>query len=110
MIFTFSCLIALLLLIWFRTDAFVEYSKILHLNSISFHKDFEEKHHNDASLTYIFYLRKYHNCFLVRLITCPICLAIWIGICCGLITAILLTPVYIIGGLLLFSTIDRLLG
>ena len=110
MIFTISCLIALLLLIWFRTDAFLEYSKILHLNSITFHKDFEGKQYDDASLTYHLYLRKYHNCFFVRLITCPICLAVWLGIYGGIATFILYTPIYIIGGLLLFTAIDRLLG
>ena len=105
-----SSLIALLLLIFFRTDGWLEYCKLFHLDFISFYKEFEEKKKSDISLTYILYLRMYHNSFLVRLVTCPICLAVWIGIICGLVSSIYLIPVYIIGGLVLFTTIDRLLG
>lgn len=105
-----SCLIALILLIWFRTDAWLEYTKLLHLNFIAFYKDFEEKKKGDEFLTYHLYLRRYHDCFLVRLMTCPICIAVWLGICCGLSTYFVLFPVYVIGGLLLFTIIDKLLG
>lgn len=110
MILIASSLVALLLLIWFRTDAWLEYTKLLKLNFISFYKDFEAKSKDDALLTYHLYLRRYHNCFFVRLITCPICLAVWFGLCCGIATFFVLFPVYVIGGLLLFTIIDRLLG
>ena len=104
------CLVSLVLILWFRTDVWLEYCKLFHLDFISFYKYFEDKKKSDVSLTYIIYLRMYHNGFFVRLITCPICLSVWIGIICGLVSSILLIPVYIIGGLILFTTIDRLLG
>ena len=113
-----TCIISLALLIWFRTDAWLEYTKLLHLNFLSFYKDFDEKREKDATLTYSHYLRMYHDCFLVRLITCPICLAIWLGLAICLVGVamvfsplpLLLMPVMVTGGLLLFSAIDRLLG
>jgi hypothetical protein len=104
------CLITLILLIFFRTDAWIEYCRLFHLNIISFYKDFDIKYKEDVSLTYITYLRRYHDCFFVRLITCPICLAVWLGIIFSLFTSITFLPLYIIGGLLLFTIIDRLLG
>lgn len=102
--------IALILLIWFRTDAWLEYTKLLRLNSLSFYKDYEEKQKDDPLLTYPIFLRRYKNCFMVRLITCPICLAVWFGMWCAIFTSISMFPIYVIGGLLLFAAIDRLLG
>jgi hypothetical protein len=104
------CLIALILLIWFRTDAWLEYCRLLRLNALSFYKDYEDKKYNDATLTYLNYLRRDHNCFFVRLITCPICLAVWLSIIPAALTSIFLFPVFVIGGLLLFTAINRLLG
>lgn len=109
-IITVICLIALNLLIWFRTDAWLEYTRLLRLNWLSFYKDFDAKYKEDVALTYLNYLRRYHNCFMVRLITCPICQAVWWGIGFGILTWFPLTPIYIVGGLLLFCIIDRLLG
>lgn len=103
-------LIALILLIWFRTDGVLEYCRVFKLDAISFYKDFDVKYKEDVSLTYLHYLRMYHNCFFVRLITCPICLSTWIGILLGLLSPVIFIPVYIVGGLLLYTIIDKLLG
>ena len=105
-----SCWIALLLLIFFRTEAWLEYSRLFHLDCISYYKDFNSKFKDDMSLKYLTYLRRNHNCFFVRLITCPICLTAWLGLFISLLTIPLLFPVYVIGGLLLFLIIDKLLG
>ena len=104
------CLIALILLIWFRTDAWLEYCRLLRLDVLSFYKDYEAKKHEDATLKYLHYLRRDHNCFFVRLITCPTCLAVWLAILPAALTSVFLFPVFVIGGLLLFTAIDHLLG
>jgi len=109
-ILIFACVVALILLIWFRTDAWLEYCRLLHLDRISFYKEFDVKHKEDASLTYFLYLRMHHDCFFVRLVTCPICLAVWLGLICGILGTLYFIPIYIIGGLLLFTIIDKLLG
>ena len=103
-----TCLLTLILLIWFRSDAWTEYCRLFHLDRISFYKDFNKKKELDASLDYHNYLRQYHNNFFVRLITCPICLSVWLGIL--LSPTLIYAPVIIIFGLLLFVIIDRLLG
>lgn len=107
---TIICLVALNLLIWFRTDAWLEYTRLFRLNFLSQYKDFDAKKNEDATLTYNQYLRMYHNCFTVRLITCPICQAVWWGLGFGILTGIGMTPIYIMGGLILFLITDRLLG
>jgi hypothetical protein len=105
-----SSVIALILLIWFRTDAWLEYTRIFHLNWLSFYKEFDVKYKDDVSLTYLHFLRRDHNCFFIRLITCPICMAIWLGLILAIFIHLVLVPPCIVGGLLLFTTIDRLLG
>lgn len=107
---TIICLVALNLLVWFRTDAWLEYTRLFRLNFLSYYKDYDAKQNEDATLTYIQYLRMYHNCFAVRLITCPTCFAIWWGLGFGILTCIGMAPIYTIGGLIVFLTIDRLLG
>lgn len=110
-ILIYSCFISILLLVFFKTNAAIEYTKLLKLDFLSKYKDYELKYEEDAALTYIFYLRKYHNCFFVRLITCPICVSIWIGLFISIIThnILILCPI-IIFGLLLFLIIDKLLN
>ena len=105
-----SSIIALALLIWFRTDAWLEYTRLFRLNWLSRYKEFDAKYKEDVSLTYLHFLRRDHNCFLVRLITCPICLAVWLGIIPLIFTSVIFVPACIIGGLLLFVVIDKLLG
>lgn len=102
------CIITIILLIHFNTEAWVEYCKLLHLDGISKYKEYELKKSNDLSLDYIQYLRQYHDCFLIRLITCPICLSIWLGIIAGTITlSFSLIPLFIVGSLLLYSVINK---
>ena len=105
------CSIALILLFVFRTDCWLEYCQLLKLDKISHYIDFNLKKSNDISLTYLEYLRQYHNCFFIRLITCPICLATWLGIIAALVTwSLIFIPVYVISSLLVFTTVDKLLG
>lgn len=73
-------IIGLILLIWFRTEAWVEYTRLFHLDFLSFYKEYDAMKYQDVSLNYHLYLRREHNCFFIRMITCPICLAVWLGI------------------------------
>lgn len=124
MIMTCS-IISLVLLIWFRTDAWLEYCRLFGLDCISFYSDYEKKKYNDVTLTYHIYLRRYHDSFFIRLITCPICLSVWLGIVfilakaaigflfLGFLAAFLILldlPILILVSLAIYGIIDRLLG
>lgn len=114
------CITALILVIWFRTDAWLEYTRIFRLNFLSLYKEYDNRKHNDLTLTYHHFLRLHHDGFIVRLITCPTCVAVWLAIlssagvyCLGvysLFLAAFLCPVFAVLGLLLFLVIERLLG
>lgn len=68
----------LMLLVWLRTEAVVEYGRIFGLSKILKIDDYDEKRLADFELDYILYLRKFQNNFWIRLITCPICLMCWL--------------------------------
>jgi hypothetical protein len=114
MIFTIinsSCLLAFVLLIFFRTEAFVEYCQVFHLNFLSNYKDYYEKKKDDVTLTYHGYLRQYHNNFFTRLITCPICVTVWLCIGLTLWTGhLIIFPIAFFGGLILFGIVHKLLN
>lgn len=110
-IFISSSIVALFLVIWFRTEAFIEYCRLFHLDLISYYKDYDEKKANDVSLTYLTYLRRCHNGFKTKLITCPVCVAVWLAMLNAIFfMKLFIFPVAFVGGLILFGIIDRLLG
>jgi hypothetical protein len=68
--------LALILILWFNTEVFVEYCNLLRLPFFKT-KQYIEAKKQDCSLSYHTYLLSRHNCFFVRLITCPICFNFW---------------------------------
>ena len=75
-------LITLILLIWFKTDAFIVYSKLLKLSKLTKVDEwYEFKKTKDCSITHHQYLLiNYPTNFWIKLITCPICLCMWLCI------------------------------
>lgn len=76
------CFKTLILLIWFRTDAFIIYSKLFRVNRFFHINEWVKfKETQDCSVEYLQYLRIIKpNGFWVKLVTCPICLCIWLCI------------------------------
>ena len=72
-----SSWVFLSLAIWFKSDAFQEYSKFFHADGFFLVRAFKEKQKKDLALDYHSYLGRYHDSFFVKLITCPICLSVW---------------------------------
>ena len=106
---TVCCIISIILLFQFRTEWWLEYCKLLTLNEFSFYRDYELKKLNDVTLEYLEYLKQYHNCFFVKLITCPICLTTWLSIIAGIITCSFCEiPIFIVISLIIFGIINKL--
>ena len=89
-----SCfLISFILLVWLKTDAFYEYCKIFgfkKLFKIEEYSVFAEgpekflglglETKTGTDLSYLEYLRVEYDSFLMRLLSCPICLGTWLNI------------------------------
>lgn len=69
--------IAMILTIWFKTNAFVEYALLLGLGKVFTPiKMFEDLLTAD---TFVNFIATHYNSFFIRLITCPICTSFWLS-------------------------------
>lgn len=104
-------LITSLLIIWFNTDAFVEYATLFRLPLIKV-KEYLAAKDRDCTLTYHTFLLFNHNNFFTRLITCPICTSFWLTIIVGFFTQLsfISYPVLFICSLYLYELYNKLTG
>jgi hypothetical protein len=106
-----SCFITTTLLIWFKSDAFVEYAKLLHLHRIFKIKEYEEKRLAESfQLTYTTFLRMTSDRFLIRLITCPLCVSFWLSLIGLFFVPMYFIPIVYVSTLLIYGVITRLLN
>ena len=113
-----ACLIAMVLLVWFKTDALIEWGSIFGLSKIlkadEFYKfkmeQLLEPICSPNDITYSTFLKLKYNCFLTRLLSCPWCLSVWLSIVAGVIifNPIAIPMMYIIS-LLIYGTIVKLI-
>jgi len=104
-------LITSILLIWFNTEAFVEYSKILHLPCVKV-KEYLIAKEKDCTLSYHTFLLLNYNNFFTRLITCPVCTSVWLSVIIGFCTQLsfICYPVIFISSLYLYELYNKLTG
>ena len=105
-----SCAVALVLLLWFHTEAFIEYATFFGGNRFFHIDDFRKRQEKDPVLDWISYLQIYHDSFFVRLITCQMCLSFWsLLLVCALTHNLILLPVCYILGLIIYKLTIKLL-
>jgi hypothetical protein len=103
-ILLYSCLISTLLIVWFNTEAFEEYAKLLNFDKPFKIKIYKNKLKKDPTLNYHDYLNTYHSSFFVRLITCPYCVGLWLSVVTALLSlGLLFTGIFYILSLLIYS-------
>ncbi len=78
-VFLATFAISFLLIIWFETHAFVEYARLLGFKLGSFETS------EQMGLDFPAHLALKHDSFYVRLITCPICVCVWLSIAAAVI-------------------------
>lgn len=65
------------LIVWFHTEALIEYGKLLGLSRLLKLHEFEKDYMNDFSIEYLMWLRTKYPNFLTKLISCPWCIGFW---------------------------------
>jgi hypothetical protein len=103
-----SVWLAYILLVWFRTNAFAEYVNLFKLSKFFKVGKYYELVENGYPEGYIQFLKEYyHDSFLIRLFTCPICFGFWLGlgIALGLNVNFLVIPI----GLFLYGCLNRII-
>jgi hypothetical protein len=100
----------MILLIWFKTDAFLEYMSLFRIKGLTKIKHFEEYKKINPTISYLNFIKiKFPN-FFTKLITCPYCLSFWtaLGIC-FLFNNILFLPLYYIGSIFVYKLLENYL-
>jgi hypothetical protein len=73
-LFISSISVATFLLVWFDTNAFVEYARLLGFKMKSY--EFDEQ----TGISFPDYLQVKYDNFIVTLLACPICLSVWLNL------------------------------
>lgn len=104
------CFVALVLLVWFKSDAVIEYYDALKLRGCIPIENYLVALNHGLDISFIEFLREHYNSFQVRLITCPLCLSTWTGLFFSLVSwSLPMWPVYTVLGLLLYLIVCKLL-
>lgn len=108
------CLVLTIMIVWFKSGAFVEYCNLFGLKILLLGYD---KDPNNLTFPQYLYIksRTLFKCgicrFLIALITCPLCLAFWLSVgAAGLFGTILATPLFYITVLICYFLADRVIN
>lgn len=100
-----------ILVIWFNTDAIIEYGSLNRfLKNILKIDQYQTAKKLDCTIEYHQFLLMNYNNFFMRLITCPICFTLWLSIFSFLVGFIYLfeIPMIFIISLILYYLIKKL--
>ena len=108
-IFQAVCLSTTILIVWFETDAFVAYLTTFNLGWQMFDlAKYEEESDKNPMIDYPTYLlMSYPKSFFIKLLSCPLCLGLWISVLSVLIFGVAMVNipiVYVLSLLLFFLT------
>lgn len=105
--------VAMLLVLWFDTNAFVEYTSLLGITwwHVADYQQFLSSCDAASFLSYPKFLFEFYPSFFSRLLKCPICVSVWLGL---LTTPIFLSVVHCLAvsfvGLNFYHLFNRLVG
>tara|TARA_Y100001938_G_C7884688_1_gene326768 strand:- start:171 stop:521 length:351 start_codon:yes stop_codon:yes gene_type:complete len=104
-------LVVTVLLVWFNSEAFVEYAKLI--GGAKFFKvtEYEKQQEKTPTLDYLSYLLENKNSFFIRLITCPLCLGFWLSAvaCVWIAKDAMLIPICYVLSLIVYKFTSNLL-
>lgn len=108
------CFVITVMIVWFKSSAFVEYCNLLGFKKILFGYD---KDPNNLTFPQYLYIksRTLFKCsvcrFIISLITCPLCLAFWLCVAAAVLYGtIVYTPIFYIVVLSGYFLLDRVIG
>ena len=107
-VFLVGLVLAYFLIVWFETEAFVEYALLFRLNKIGnifYLRDYKVLKMAGTDQGYLDYLAEFQSNFFTRLVRCPVCLSFWMGIFFVVLTSAnwTLAPVYSVVGLFFYQ-------
>lgn len=114
-----SSIIALILLVWFNSDAIVDWGKLFGLSNFLKIDEFYKMRatYVPAQFSYPVFLKNKYDNFFTKLIACKLCLSIWISFVFSWVVAllflspimVLLMPITTILSLILYGIVNLLI-
>ncbi len=106
-----SSIIALVLLVWFESEAFVEYATLVGGAKFFGVNEYKQMQEKNPIIGYHDYLLEKKDSFFVRLITCPLCFSFWVSVVTTFLVtdSILLFPICNVISLLLYKVTSKAL-
>jgi len=103
--------ITLVLLVWFNSEAFVEYASLASGEKFFLIDTYKEKQKDRAALTYLEHISEERKTFFVKLITCELCLSVWLSLLITLLLSesLILFPVCNVISLFIYKGLAKLL-
>ena len=110
-------LIAIVLLVWLKTDALIEWGCKFGLSKILKEDEFYQFKLEQLlgpvqsfEISYPTFLKTKHNCFFTRLVSCPMCLSFWLSVIgCIVISNLIAIPVVYVLSLVLYGIVVKLI-
>jgi hypothetical protein len=97
-----------LLFIWFKTDAFIQYSELFGLSNKFKITDWQDYRILNPKITYLEYISIKNKNFLTKLISCVPCFLFWIAILISVLeNTLLYFPITYILSYVIYKLIDR---
>lgn len=105
----YSSILTAIMLVWFKSEAFVEYVYLSGLDLLHV-TEYVEYKKTDCSISYHSYLCRYHDSFFIRLITCELCLSVWLALFIKIVffLPIVAVPFIFIHGMILYFICTRI--
>lgn len=118
------CLIASTLIIWFKSDAFVEWMKLFGLSKYIKYQQYLDAKFENVSITYPLFLKLKYPRFIFKLLGCPLCLGTWLSILGGtfmamftsyetiglIIEAFVYSPIILIASIYIYYKISKMIN
>ena len=100
-----SCLNFTILLIWYHSTAILEYGRLFGLKKLLKDEQFQSaRKESNFKLNYPNFLLSTYPNFFTKLIQCPICFNIWLGMLGGIFTKVQYMPIIFTLSILLYFT------
>ena len=97
-----------LLFIWFNTDAFIQYSKIMGLSKLFKIIDWEDYRITNPKIKYLEYLSIRHRNFFTKLISCKPCFNFWITlVVCIFFNSLVIYPIIYMMSYIIYKIIEK---
>ena len=105
-----ASLIVTILIIWFKTDAFVEYLDLLGFKKLFYIKEYKVSQDTSFAVNYPNFLMCQKNCFLSRLVSCPTCITFWLSLFCCIQIGFFNAPLLFVSSLVSYYLFEYLVN